>query len=57
MMVRRSPLALAAFIALTAVATSNCDAWYYKTMKKFGVEKRDILVKTLGMPSTVSQIP
>jgi len=45
MMVRRSPFAFAAFIALTAVATSNCDAWYYKTMKKFGVEKRDILVK------------
>ena len=27
----------AAFIALTAVAASGCDSWYYKTMKKFGV--------------------
>ena len=42
---RRSPLVFAAFIALTAVAASGCDSWYYKTMKKFGVEKRDILVK------------
>ena len=42
---RRSPLALAAFIVLTAVAASSCDSWYYKTMKKFGMEKRDILVK------------
>ena len=45
MMVRRSPLAVAVFIALTAVAASSCDSWYYKTMKKFGMEKRDILVK------------
>ena len=42
---RHSPLALAAFIVLTAVAASSCDSWYYKTMKKFGMEKRDILVK------------
>jgi Protein of unknown function (DUF2959) len=26
-------------------ATSACDSLYYKTMKRFGVEKRDILVK------------
>jgi len=45
MMSRRSPLAFAAFIALTAVAAWSCDSWYYKTMKKFGMEKRDILVK------------
>jgi uncharacterized coiled-coil DUF342 family protein len=42
---RRSPLAFAAFIVAMAVAASSCDALYYKTMKKFGVEKRDILVK------------
>jgi ElaB/YqjD/DUF883 family membrane-anchored ribosome-binding protein len=42
---RRSPLAFAAFLALAAVAVSSCDSWYYKTMKKFGMEKRDILVK------------
>ena len=45
MMLRRSPRTVAVFIALAAVAASSCDAWYYKTMKKFGVEKRDILVK------------
>jgi hypothetical protein len=27
------------------IASSGCDSWYYKTMKRFGVEKRDILVK------------
>ncbi|MEP7306804.1 MAG: DUF2959 domain-containing protein [Acidobacteriota bacterium] len=41
----RSPLAFAAVIVLTALAASSCDSWYYKTMKKFGMEKRDILVK------------
>ena len=45
MIARRSPIAFAAFIVLTAVAASSCDSWYYKTMKKFGMEKRDILVK------------
>jgi len=32
-------------IALTAFALAGCDSIYYKTMKKFGWEKRDILVK------------
>ena len=41
----RSVPAAAVFIALAAFATSSCDSWYYKTMKKFGMEKRDILVK------------
>jgi DUF2959 family protein len=43
----RSASAAAAFIALVALAlaASSCDSWYYKTMKKFGLEKRDILVK------------
>lgn len=36
------PLAL---LLGVAVATSGCDRWYYGTMKKFGMEKRDILVK------------
>jgi chromosome segregation ATPase len=45
MMVSRSRCAAAIFIVLAAVAGSSCDSWYYKTMKKFGVEKRDILVK------------
>ena len=44
-MTLRSPFAVAAFIAVTAIATSSCDSWYYGTMKKFGMEKRDILVK------------
>ena len=39
---RSAPAAL--FIALAALAVSGCDSWYYTTMKKFGVEKRDILV-------------
>lgn len=45
MTAHRTPLAFAAFIVLIAVAASSCDSWYYKTMKKFGMEKRDILVK------------
>ena len=45
MTAHRSAPAAAAFIALAALAASSCDAWYYKTMKKFGMEKRDILVK------------
>ena len=32
-------------VAAVALAASGCDSWYYKTMKKFGMEKRDILVK------------
>jgi phage portal protein BeeE len=32
-------------LASMTVALSGCDSWYYRTMKKFGVEKRDILVK------------
>ena len=30
---------------LSSLAMSGCDTIYYKTMKRFGVEKRDILVK------------
>ena len=44
-MTGRSPFAIAALIAISAIATSSCDSWYYGTMKKFGMEKRDILVK------------
>ena len=44
-MTDRSTFVIAAFIALSAIATSGCDSWYYGTMKKFGMEKRDILVK------------
>ena len=44
-MTGRSPFTVAAFIAISALATSSCDSWYYGTMKKFGMEKRDILVK------------
>lgn len=32
-------------LASVAVSTSGCERWYYGTMKKFGMEKRDILVK------------
>lgn len=31
--------------ASVVLATSACESWYYGTMKKFGVEKRDLLVK------------
>ncbi|MEO6010125.1 MAG: DUF2959 family protein [Vicinamibacterales bacterium] len=34
-----------AVIALAGIALAGCDSLYYKTMKKFGWEKRDILVK------------
>lgn len=44
---RSTILTLVAALALpiTALSTAGCDAMYYKTMKRFGVEKRDILVK------------
>ena len=45
MTAHHSAPAAAVFIALAALAASSCDALYYKTMKKFGMEKRDILVK------------
>jgi hypothetical protein len=45
LMTRHSPLVVAAFVALLGLATASCDSWYYGTMKKFGMEKRDILVK------------
>lgn len=42
----RLALALALLIAVAALPlTAGCDRLYYGTMKKFGVEKRDILVK------------
>lgn len=44
MSLRNSPLAFAV-LTVAVVAATGCDSIYYKTMKKFGVEKRDILVK------------
>jgi hypothetical protein len=38
-------LALPALVAVSALSLAGCDRLYYGTMKKFGVEKRDILVK------------
>ncbi|MEZ5286881.1 MAG: DUF2959 family protein [Vicinamibacterales bacterium] len=38
-------LCVVAALLSTAAVSSGCDSLYYKTMKKFGVEKRDILVK------------
>jgi Protein of unknown function (DUF2959) len=40
-----SGLGLVLVLAGSAAALPACDSLYYKTMKKFGVEKRDILVK------------
>jgi hypothetical protein len=39
-----------ALLVLTGIALTlaGCDSWYYRTMKKFGVEKRDILVKRVN---------
>jgi Protein of unknown function (DUF2959) len=45
MRARRSPLVVTALLVAAAIAASSCDSLYYKTMKKFGMEKRDILVK------------
>jgi hypothetical protein len=42
---RRSPVILTCLIVVAAVTIPGCDRMYYKAMKKFGVEKRDILVK------------
>ena len=43
-MIRR-PVVLALTVLVAAALGSGCDSLYYKTMKKFGLEKRDILVK------------
>jgi hypothetical protein len=32
-------------VAAASLTATGCDAMYYKTMKRFGMEKRDILVK------------
>ena len=44
---RRSLALVLVALALTAssLSAAGCDAMYYKTMKRFGMEKRDILVK------------
>src|SRR5262245_47356648 len=36
---------VACAVACASASSIACDRLYYKTMKKFGVEKRDILVK------------
>jgi len=44
--VRRGPrIVLAAVLLALCVAPSACDSIYYGTMKRFGVEKRDILIR------------
>jgi hypothetical protein len=42
---RSTHLALPLLIAVLTLPVAGCDRIYYGTMKKFGVEKRDILVK------------
>ena len=42
---RASSFRALACLAAGAIALAGCDSIYYKTMKKFGWEKRDILVK------------
>lgn len=41
----RRMLRLGVGLVVVVSATSACESWYYGTMKKFGVEKRDLLVK------------
>jgi DNA repair exonuclease SbcCD ATPase subunit len=38
-------VAAVAMVTGMALLLAGCDSWYYRTMKKFGMEKRDILVK------------
>lgn len=42
--VTRRLSALLCLLVVTASATAGCDRLYYGTMKKFGMEKRDILI-------------
>jgi chromosome segregation ATPase len=42
---RRGVALLLIVLGAVALSASGCDRWYYGTMKKFGMEKRDILVK------------
>ena len=46
-LLRRRIRSLVSLAALLAVCLPHlaCDSLYYKTMKRFGMEKRDILVK------------
>ncbi len=45
---RLRSVVLLAVLGVVAVGTSGCERWYYGTMKKFGMEKRDILVKRVA---------
>jgi hypothetical protein len=42
-------------LCLAAASLPACDSLYYKTMKKFGVEKRDILVKRVRSAQEAQQ--
>lgn len=46
-MQHRRTLSVSTLVAvfLSSLAIAGCDTIYYKTMRRFGVEKRDILVK------------
>ena len=39
---------IVALLTAVGISTSGCERWYYGTMKKFGMEKRDILVKRVA---------
>ena len=41
-------LSLVLVLLTTGLALPACDSLYYKTMKRFGMEKRDILVKRVS---------
>jgi len=45
---RLRPVLVLCLLAAVAASTSGCERWYYGTMKKFGMEKRDILVKRVA---------
>ena len=42
-------------LCLAVVSLPACDSLYYKTMRKFGVEKRDILVKRVRSAQEAQQ--
>ena len=44
-----------AILCVAAVTLPACDSIYYRTMKKFGVEKRDILVKRVRSAQEAQQ--
>lgn len=45
---RATRWAVTIFVCAASLAGAACESWYYGTMKKFGVEKRDLLVRRVN---------